>query len=85
MVQSCCFTTRGAHGGPGAVPYDHVGNTRLSVLGPKGPRLVADGLVTSSVTVYQAGTSVVVFSLDMNSLACHIMAGAVNPLLLPMY
>jgi hypothetical protein len=35
--------------------------------------------------IYQAGTAVVVFTLDMCSSAYHIMAGAANPHLLSMY
>jgi hypothetical protein len=37
------------------------------------------------VSICQAGTAVVVFALDMSSSAYHIMAGATNPHLLPMY
>jgi hypothetical protein len=37
------------------------------------------------VPIYQAGTAVVAFALDMSSLAYHIMAGSVNPHLSLMY
>jgi hypothetical protein len=39
----------------------------------------------SGVPICQVGTTVVIFALDMSSLANHIMVRAVNPYLLPMY
>jgi hypothetical protein len=37
------------------------------------------------LSIYQAGTTLVVFSMDMNSSSYHIMVGAMNPHLLSMY
>jgi hypothetical protein len=39
----------------------------------------------SGASICQAGMEVVVLALDMSSLAYHIMVGATNPHLLPMY
>jgi hypothetical protein len=80
------FTIIGApRGSPGTVPDCPTGKAGRSAYGPDCLGKSSDDSTMYRAPIYQAGTTVVVFSLDMSSSAYHIMAGVANPHLSPMY